>query len=114
MVYVAGDGTIHQSPPWSLNRLTKLFYGAIYFVIFFFKSLVGLDGPSTSIGTSRSSGSLFRGSGGGGGGGGDGGGGGGGPFRPGGGGPSKRIMTMKDINPPSVSMGGCPGGACGR
>lgn len=34
------------------------------------------------------------------------------PGKPGGGGPSKRFFTMRDLNPPRVG-GGCPGGACG-
>lgn len=96
-----------------------------------FKTLVGLDPqkPITGSGGGFRSGSTFRGSGGGGGGGGGGPGYGWvftkspyiqiiiywylcSPGRPGGGGPSKRVFTMRDINPPRVG-GGCPGGACG-
>ncbi|KAJ8925093.1 hypothetical protein NQ315_001265 [Exocentrus adspersus] len=103
MVYVTSDGRVCQSPPWSLDRVMKIFYGVIQFFILFFTS----DDSKPS--SSRGSGSSFRGSGGGGGGGG------GRPYGPGGGGGGgPRFRTMSDINPPTVrGVGGCPGGSCG-
>lgn len=101
MVYVKSDGTVCQQPPIH-ERLIRFVLGVFGFVIFFFKSLVGMDTTRKS----SSSGGFFSGGGGGGGG--------GGPFRPGkpGGGPN--VRTMRDINPPTVQgAGSCPGGGCG-
>ncbi|XP_045465049.1 glycine-rich selenoprotein-like [Harmonia axyridis] len=107
MVYIARDGTVCENPPWGIDRIGQLFSGLINFVVLFFQTLVGLDTSQKS--TQKSGGSSFRSGGGGGGGGG-----GGRPFGPGGGGGSgpKKFMTLRDVNPPTV--GGCPGGACGR
>ncbi|KAK9877995.1 hypothetical protein WA026_020209 [Henosepilachna vigintioctopunctata] len=81
MVYISGDGTVCDKAPWSIDRVLKMFYGLINFVILFFQTLVGLDvKPKQSL-------------------------------RSGGGGP-KKFMTLRDVNPPTI--GGCPGGACGR
>ncbi|ENN76035.1 hypothetical protein HUJ04_008883 [Dendroctonus ponderosae] len=109
MLYVKSDGTICQEPP-ILEKFLRLIIGVVAFVIFFFKSLVGMDTSNSKKGSSSSQGGSFFGrfSGGGGKGGG------GKPFRPGkpGGGPN--IRTMRDINPPTIQgAGGCPGGGCG-
>lgn len=109
MVYVKSDGTVCQNPPIH-ERLFRLIFGMFSFVIFFFKSLLGMDtSNSKRNGGSKGGGSFFGGSSGGGGGGG----GGGRPFGPGGPGGGPNIRTMRDINPPTVSGGGCPGGGCG-
>ncbi|KAL1517407.1 hypothetical protein ABEB36_001174 [Hypothenemus hampei] len=104
MVYIKNDGTLSQEPPIHL-KLLRFIVGTFTFIIFFFKSLVGLD--TRSSGNSGSN--FFRG-----GGGGDG----HRPFRPGGGGGGggggPNIRTMRDINPPTVrGVSGCPGGSCG-
>ncbi|XP_018566544.1 glycine-rich selenoprotein-like [Anoplophora glabripennis] len=112
MVYISGDGRVCQSPPWSMDRVVKIFYGIIQFIILFFQTLVSFDSGDSKPNSSRGSGSgsFFRGSGGGGGGGG----GGGRPHGLGGGGGGPRFRTMSDINPPTVrGVGGCPGGSCG-
>ncbi|XP_060535743.1 glycine-rich selenoprotein-like [Cylas formicarius] len=100
MVYVRSDGTVTENPPLH-TRLVSFVFGIFSFVIFFFKSLLGMDTSSSKASTS--SGSSFGG-----------GGGSGGPFGPGKGGGGPRFRSMSDINKPTVrGVGGCPGGSCG-
>ncbi|XP_066157019.1 uncharacterized protein [Euwallacea fornicatus] len=99
MVYVKSDGTVCYQPPIH-ERVLRFIFGAFSFVIFFFKSLVGME--TNKSGASRSGSSFF---------GGGSGGGGSGPHGPGGG---PKFRTMRDVNPPTVKgVGSCPGGGCG-
>ncbi|XP_055587942.1 glycine-rich selenoprotein-like [Uranotaenia lowii] len=90
MVYVARDGTVHQSPPWSLQRLLGLITGFFNFIVMFFRTMLDLN-PNSSTDT------AYNGSGRGGGGGG-----GGGPPPPGGPRqrPIGRMMTLRDCTIP--------------
>lgn len=40
MVYVSSSGTIQEKSPWSLSRLTDLFWSLLNFIVMFFKTLV--------------------------------------------------------------------------
>ncbi|XP_052562635.1 uncharacterized protein LOC120429939 [Culex pipiens pallens] len=89
MVYVARDGTVHQSQPWGVQRLLGLITGFFNFFVMFFKTLFGDLKPSGS-GDTASSGSSRRG-------------GGGGPPGPPGGPrqrPIGRMMTLRDCTIP--------------
>ncbi|XP_014470708.1 PREDICTED: selenoprotein K-like [Dinoponera quadriceps] len=45
MVYVADDGSVVNSVPWSVRRVFGIFTGMIYMVVMFFQTLVspGMD-----------------------------------------------------------------------
>ncbi|XP_076669203.1 selenoprotein K [Andrena cerasifolii] len=40
MVYVSGDGTILDTPPWNLKRVGKVFTGIIFMIIMFFRTML--------------------------------------------------------------------------
>uniref|UniRef100_T1DJ75 Putative selenoprotein g n=1 Tax=Psorophora albipes TaxID=869069 RepID=T1DJ75_9DIPT len=93
MVYIARDGTVHQSPPWSVQRFMGMITGFFSFIVMFFKTLFDLNTNSAS--STQDTSGVRRG-----GGGGPGGGGGGPP----GGGPRQRpigrMMTLRDCTIP--------------
>ncbi|XP_062539987.1 glycine-rich selenoprotein-like [Armigeres subalbatus] len=89
MVYIARDGSVHESPPWSIQRLIGIITGFFSLIAMFFKTMFNMDSSRTS--SARDSGGG-RGSGGGG----------GGPPPPGG--PRRRpigrMMTLSDCTIP--------------
>ncbi|XP_065161119.1 glycine-rich selenoprotein-like [Atheta coriaria] len=92
MVYIAPDGTVHQTRPWSLGRVVDVFWGTVNFVTQFFQSLLGFNNAAVTGGNRRGGGS-------------GGGGGGNGPGGPGGR-PPRRIGTIKEIQDCSMPAGG--------
>ncbi|KAF2884226.1 hypothetical protein ILUMI_21961 [Ignelater luminosus] len=84
MVYIS-NGAVCQDPPWSIRRLTGFFWGIIAFVLYFFKTLVGLDRNSSGSNGSKNGRGGGR----------------GGPDGPGGG-PRRigRITTIDDCSMP--------------
>lgn len=87
MVYIARDGTVHEHPPWSVQRFLGLITGFFNFIVMFFKTMLDLNpnNSSTVRDTNRR-----------------GGGGGGGPPPPGGPRqrPIGRMMTLRDCTIP--------------
>lgn len=47
MVYIARDGTVHQSAPWSVQRFIGLITGFFNFIIMFFKTMLDMKDTST-------------------------------------------------------------------
>ncbi|XP_065077479.1 glycine-rich selenoprotein-like [Ochlerotatus camptorhynchus] len=90
MVYIARDGRVHESQPWSVERFKGMIAGFFAFFVMFFRTLFDLNSNSSS-GSSDTS-SVRRG----------GGGGGGGPPPPGGPRqrPIGRMMTLRDCTIP--------------
>ncbi|XP_058836624.1 glycine-rich selenoprotein-like [Topomyia yanbarensis] len=89
MVYIARDGTVHQKPPWTIQRFIGLFTGFFAFIVMFFRTMLDLNPNSPSNASDGSS--SHRG-----GGGGPGGGGPGGPRHR----PIGRTMTLRDCTIP--------------
>lgn len=90
MVYIAPDGSVHQTRPWSLGRVVDIFWGTINFVPQFFTSLLGYNNNNAVTGGNRQGGA--------------GGGGSGGP-----GGRPPNVRTMSDIRPAGGGCSTCPG-----
>lgn len=90
MVYIARDGTVHQNPPWTVQRFLGMITGFFSFIVMFFKTLFGDLNPKGS------NDAQTGGSGGRGGGGGPGGGPSGGPRQR----PIGRMMTLRDCTIP--------------
>ncbi|KXJ68867.1 glycine-rich selenoprotein [Aedes albopictus] len=91
MVYIARDGSVHESPPWSVQRFIGMITGFFSLIAMFFKTMFNMDSNRASRGQD-SSGVRWSG----------GGGGGGGPPPPGG--PRRRpigrMMTLSDCTVP--------------
>ncbi|XP_053691854.1 glycine-rich selenoprotein [Sabethes cyaneus] len=66
MVYIARDGTVHQSPPWTVQRFLGMITGFFSFIVMFFRTLLDLN-PNSPSNSSETSGSRRGGGGGGGG-----------------------------------------------
>ncbi|XP_058445547.1 glycine-rich selenoprotein-like [Malaya genurostris] len=88
MVYIARDGTVHQNPPWTIQRFIGLFTGLFAVIVMFFRTM--LDMGSSGSTNTTDGGNSRRG------GGGPGGGGPGGPRHR----PIGRTMTLRDCTIP--------------
>ncbi|EAT42984.1 AAEL005523-PA [Aedes aegypti] len=89
MVYIARDGSVHETQPWSVQRFIGMITGFLGLIAMFFKTMFNMDSNQPSRGQD-SSGIHWRG------------GGGGGPPPPGG--PRRRpigrVMTLSDCTVP--------------
>ena len=43
MVYIAGDGRVLESRPWSIAALTDLFWSFVNVIVLFFRTLINPD-----------------------------------------------------------------------
>lgn len=43
MVYIAGDGRVLESRPWSFAAFTDLFWGFVNVIVLFFRTLINPD-----------------------------------------------------------------------
>ncbi|KAJ1523425.1 hypothetical protein ONE63_001287 [Megalurothrips usitatus] len=111
MTWIDNDGTIHESMPWGVSKITSMFWGFLNIVYLFFTTLI--PGLRESGGESVNYRAPRGGGGGGGGSGGYGGGNGRGP--PGPPRPRGNFRSFGDMfGRGTINAGGCPGGSCGR